>query len=294
MTDTPAVAGIELGGTKCICILARSPDDVIDQIRIETRDPDSTLLDIVATIDAWKAKHGFSALGIASFGPLDVNRGSPTYGSIVSTTKPGWSATPLISRFQHLGVPLGFDTDVVGAAFAEQRWGAAQGLSDLAYITVRTGIGVGAIAGGRPVTGYAHGEMGHMRVPRLPGDDWPGVCTFHGDCAEGLACGPAIAARHGPGNVPDDWEGWAGVEHAIAMLVHNVFVATQPRRVIMGGGVVSARPALVHAVRDRCFQSLANFYTAASLGEDFIIEAGLGTQAGPLGALTLGIDALRQ
>ena len=294
MTDTPIIAGVELGGTKCICILGRTPEEVIDQVRIETRDPEQTVAQIVATVDRWKSEHGFEALGIASFGPLDVDRDSQTYGSIVSTTKPGWSGTPLLTRFEHLNVPIGFDTDVIGAARAEQRWGAGRGLADLAYITVGTGIGVGAIAGDRPVAGFAHGEMGHMRVPRLPGDDWPGMCSFHGDCVEGLACGPAIAARHGPGPVADDWNGWASVENALAMLIHNVFVATQPRRVVMGGGVATERPALIQAVRERCFQSLADFYTAADLGDDFIVQAGLGAQAGPLGALALGIGALER
>lgn len=292
MSESRTVAGIELGGTKCICILGAAPDRVIEQVRIDTRDPSSTLAEMDAVLDRWHAEHRFEALGIASFGPLQLDPGGPDFGTIVSTTKPGWSDTPLLSRFDRFDVPTAIDTDVVGAARAEQRWGAAQGLTDLAYITVGTGVGVGAIVADRTVRGRGHGEMGHMRAPRLPGDDWPGVCSFHGDCVEGLACGAAIAQRHGPGAVAEDWPGWTSVEHALAMLVHNILLSIQPQRVIMGGGVVNGRPRLIGAVRQRAFDSLAGFYTAAGLTADFLVAPGLGDRAGPLGALALGLSAL--
>jgi fructokinase len=188
-------------------------------------------------------------------------------------------------------VPVAIDTDVVGAARAEQRWGAARGMTDLAYITVGTGVGVGAIVGDKPLGGRGHAEMGHLRVPRLAGDQFPGVCSYHGDCVEGLASGPAIAARHGPGPVRDVWPGWAPVEHALAMLVHNIVLSLQPERILIGGGV-GGRPGLVESVRDRARASLGGFYTAEGLGEDFLLPAGLGTDAGPLGALALGLQAL--
>jgi fructokinase len=168
------IAGIELGGTKCICLLARSPDEVVDQVRIDTRDPESTLREIDEVLDRWHREHGFMALGIASFGPLQLDSSAPDFGSIVSTTKPGWSDTPILSRFARFSVPIAIDTDVVGAARAEQRWGSAQALKDFVYITVGTGVGVGAIIGDRSVRGRGHGEMGHLRVPRLTGDDGQG------------------------------------------------------------------------------------------------------------------------
>lgn len=286
-----AVAGVELGGTKCICILGRSPDDVIEQVRIETRDPESTLGSIDAVLDRWNAEHGFAALGVASFGPLQIDRSASDFGSIVSTTKPGWSDTPLLPRFERFDAPIAIDTDVVGAARAEQRWGAAQGLTDLAYITVGTGVGVGAIIGDRAVHGRGHGEMGHLRAPRLPGDHWPGVCSFHGDCVEGLACGMAIAQRHGPGAISDDWPGWATVEHALAMLVHNILLSVQPQRIMMGGGVTGGRPGLIDSVRRRAIESLGGFYTGAGLPEDFLVTPALGDRAGPLGALALALSA---
>jgi len=283
---------VELGGTKCICLLGRSPDDVIEQVRIDTRDPQSTLAAIEAVLDRWHAEHGFAAIGIASFGPLQLDASASDFGSIVSTTKPHWSDTPVLPRFARFGVPAAIDTDVVGAARAEQRWGAARGLTNLAYVTVGTGVGVGAIIGDRSISGQGHGEMGHLRVPRLPGDDWPGICAFHGDCVEGLACGPAIAKRHGPGPVADDWAGWDSVEHALAMLIHNLLLSLQPQRILVGGGVVGGRPQLIKGIRQRALQSLGNFYTAAGLADDFLVAPGLGDRAGPLGALAIGLSAV--
>jgi len=288
------IAGIELGGTKCIALLGESPDAIVEQVRIDTRDPQSTLAQLDRQLEQWWAQDRFEAIGIASFGPLELNRAQTDYGSIVSTTKPGWSDTPISPRYAHFGVPIGLDTDVVGAARAEQRWGAGQGLDDLAYITVGTGIGVGALVGNRPILGRGNAEMGHMRVKRLDDDTWPGICSFHGDCIEGLASGPAIAARHGPGEIADNWPGWAAVEHGLAMLVHNLVVILQPQRIIMGGGVATGRPGLIDKVRARAFDSLAGFYTARDLGDDFLVAPALGPNAGPLGALALGLDAIGQ
>jgi len=294
MSGAPLIAGVELGGTKCLCILARSPEEVVEEVRIATRDPAATLADIDAVLERWHREPGFAAIGIASFGPLDVDPASPAYGSITATPKPGWSGTQLIKRWEKFGTPIGFDVDVVGAARAEQRWGAAQGLADLAYITVGTGIGVGPIIADRSIAARGHSEMGHTRVARLPGDDWPGSCPFHGDCAEGLASGSAIAARHGPGPVADDWPGWNAVEHALAMLVHNIFLSIQPRRILIGGGVAEGRPALIPAVRRRAIESLAGYHSADTLGDDYLVAPGLGPRAGPLGAIALGIAATIQ
>jgi len=243
-------------------------------------------------LDRWQRDCPFEAIGIASFGPVDIDPASPGYGSLGATPKPGWAQVPLVERWRRFGVPIGFDVDVVGAARAEQRWGAGQGLADLAYITVGTGIGVGPIIGGKSVAGRGHSEMGHTRVARLPGDDWPGSCPFHGDCVEGLASGSAIAARHGPGSIADDWAGWEAVEHALAMLVHNIFLSIQPRRILMGGGVAEGRPSLTASVLRRAVQSLAGYHSADTLGDDYLVAPGLGPRAGPLGAIALGLTAL--
>lgn len=280
MSEGPLVAGLELGGTKCICILGRSPDDIVAEQRIATTDPAATLSGAEETLRGWQSEHGFGALGIASFGPLDFET-----SQIVRTTKPGWSGAEL-GRYASLNVPVALDTDVNGAAFAEGRWGAARGLADFAYITVGTGVGVGSIISGEPVRGLAHSEAGHLRVPRLPGDNWPGHCVFHGDCVEGLASGAAIAARG-----EDNWE---AVAHALAMLIHNLVLTTAPKRVLVGGGVASANPHLLATVREMLDRSLAGFGHAILIQGDpaFVSAPELGDRAGPLGAIALGLSAL--
>lgn len=280
MSQAPLIAGIELGGTKCICILGRSPDDILAEERIATTDPDTTLSSVEAVLTGWQKEHPFEALGIASFGPLDFET-----SQIVRTTKPGWSGADL-GRYSKLGVPTALDTDVNGAAFAEARWGAAKGLSDFTYITVGTGVGVGSIVAGNAVRGLAHSEAGHLRVPRVAGDDWPGHCIFHGDCVEGLASGPAIAAR--------DEENWEAVAHALAMLIHNLVLTTAPRRVLVGGGVMTGNPHLLDRTREILDASLAGFAHAVLIDgdEEFLSAPALGPKAGPLGALALGLHAL--
>ena len=281
MTQAPLIAGIELGGTKCICILGSSPDNIIDQRRIETTDPRSTLDAVEAVLAQWQSKRPFEAIGIASFGPLDF-----ATSEIVRTTKPGWSGTKLGERFDRFGVPVMLDTDVNGAAFAEGRWGAAQRLSDFSYITVGTGVGVGSIVGGKAVRGLAHSEAGHLRIPRLAGDSWPGNCVFHGDCVEGLASGPAIAAR--------GEENMEAVAHALAMLCHNLVLTTAPRRILVGGGVATAHPGVLPLVQAHMVASLAGFGHAALVecDPDFVSAPALGADAGPLGAIALGHIAL--
>ena len=292
VSQSPLIAGVEIGGTKCIAILARSPDDVLEHVRLDTKDAATTLAEIDSVLERWDRDHGFAALGIASFGPLELRRDRPNYGSVVSTPKPGWSQVQLGERWRTFGVPIGFDIDVIAAARAEQRWGAAQGLTDFAYITVGTGLGVGPIIGDCSVNGRGHCEMGHMRAPRLPLDTWSGACPFHGDCVEGLASGAAIAARHGPGPIAPDWMGWASVEHALAMLVHNLLVSLQPQVVLLGGGVAAGRPQMVEAISNKARTSLADYYTAAELEQDWVRAPGLGTEAGPLGSIATGMSAL--
>jgi fructokinase len=186
----PLLGGVELGGTKCICSIGTAPADVRAQISVPTgSEPQQTLQRIVDQMNVWQAIHGpIAALGIASFGPLDLSRRSSTYGFITSTSKPGWRfvdvAGPLGRAFN---VPTSFDTDVNGAALAEGRWGAARDLDDFAYLTVGTGVGVGLVVNGRLVHGFGHPELGHARLARLAGDDWQGACALHRDCVEGLA-----------------------------------------------------------------------------------------------------------
>jgi fructokinase len=289
----PIYAGVELGGTKCICVLARSHDDVIDKQLVDTTEPEATVGAIEAILAAWHAKEPIRSLGIASFGPIDLNRASPTWGFITTTTKQRWSGTDVASRLQQrLGVPTTFDTDVNGAALAELRWGAGQSLTDLAYVTVGTGVGVGLIANGAPVHGYGHPELGHMRVARQPGDNWPGACSFHGGCVEGLASGGAIRARlNGKSfdDVPDDDPMWESVAWALAQLCHVLVVSTAPQAILMGGGVMERQPHLLARVPQLLRESLSDYLPVPP--GDYVRAPGLGSMAGPLGAIALAVNA---
>jgi fructokinase len=296
MTDAPLIAGIELGGTKINCILARGPDGIEDEVRIPTTTPEETLAAVEAVLDRWK---GFVALGIASFGPIAIDRAADDYGQITSTPKPGWAGTDVARRLERrTGVPTRFHTDVIGAALAEARWGAARDLADSAYVTVGTGIGVGMIAAGRPVDGLTHGEFGHVRPVRLVGDDWAGSCPFHGDCVEGLAAGPAIGARTGQpaDELPREHPAWDLVAHALGQLLHMLVLTGVPRRIVMGGGVMMGTPHLFPRVRAEMSRSLAGYVSVPEVerADSFVVPAALGGRAGPLGAIVLGEHALHE
>ncbi len=294
----PLLGGVELGGTKCVCIIGTGPQDIRAQSTIPTVDCRTTLERINATLDEWQAPHGrFEALGLASFGPLDLRPGSPRFGRITSAVKPGWNGIDVFATVgAQRGIPVAINTDVNGAALAEGLWGAAQNFHDFAYITVGTGIGVGSIVGGNPVFGCNHTELGHIRIPRFPGDTWPGICPFHGDCIEGLASGPAIRARAGmpADQVPPDSPVWEPVIHALAQLVHTMLLTTAPRRILMGGGVIERRPELLARIRESFVRSLNGYLDLQDLTggiDGYITAPGLGALAGPLGALALARDA---
>ena len=295
------LAGVELGGTKCVCLLGTGPDDVRAVERLPTGERDETLRQIEAVLERWRQQHGPArALGIASFGPVDLRPGSPTYGFITSTTKAGWGNTDIAQRLgRRFGLPVGFDTDVNGAALAEGRWGAAMGLHDYAYVTVGTGIGVGTIVRGRPVFGMNHTELGHIRVARRQDDTFPGICTYHGDCIEGLASGPAIEARAGipASQLPPDHPVWNFVAHGLGQLMHTMVLTTAPARIFLGGGVMGGQEHLFERIQQELKRSLNRYVEAPELEQglgQFIVPPGLGTMAGPLGALALAADAGNQ
>jgi fructokinase len=288
------LAGVELGGTKCVCILGTGPDDVRATERLATGERGETLRQIETVLGQWRAEFGEpGALGIASFGPVELRSASPQYGFITSTSKAGWRDTDVARRLgRTLGVPVGFDTDVNGAALAEGRWGAAQGLSDYAYVTVGTGIGVGSIVNGRSIFGMNHTELGHIRVARVPGDTFAGVCPYHGDCIEGLASGPAIEARAGvpASQLPPDHPAWDYVVHGLAQLMHTMVLTTAPVRIFLGGGVMSGQSHLFGRIRQELRRSLNTYVSAPELDrglDGYIVPPGLGAMAGPLGALAL-------
>ena len=293
----PLFAGVELGGTKCVCLLASDPDDIREQVRVETTTPGETLAAIQTVLTRWHEAEGFSAIGVASFGPLELNPEAAGYGRVVNTSKPGWSGADVLAPLRGFGVPIGFDTDVNGAALAEGRWGGARGLDSHAYVTVGTGIGVGSVVRGRTVRGLGHSEAGHLRIPRLAGETWPGVCPYHGDCVEGLASGPAIQAKAGePGDrlTPSD-PAWDEVVHALAALLHNLALTTAPQRILIGGGVVAGQPFLLARLRAALIHSLNGYGAAPEIVariDDFVAAPALADRAGPLGAVALAEDAL--
>jgi fructokinase len=248
-------------------------------------------------LERWSSSVGtLAAIGVASFGPLDLRRDSPGYGRIGATPKRGWANVDLHEFFaRRFATPLGLTTDVIGAALAEGRWGAAQNLADFAYVTVGTGIGAGLIVAGKSVFGSHHPELGHVRIARFTGDTWPGSCPFHGDCLEGLASGPAIEARAGAAtaSLPADSPIWDTVAHALGQLAHVLAVTLAPQRILIGGGVISSQPHLFPRIRRCLAQSLNGYLDIPEMVRDFdryIGPPGLGTSAGPLGALAVASD----
>lgn len=289
-TRVERIAGVELGGTKCVAALAGPDGVLLARETVATTTPDETLPQLRAILNGWR---GFEAVGLASFGPVDLDPASPTWGRITTTPKPGWRMANVAEALgSGLNVPVGFDTDVNGAALAEMRWGAGRGMADFAYVTVGTGVGVGLVANGRPPRGFGHSELGHVRIARLAGDDWSGACPYHGDCVEGLAAGGSIGARAGrpAAQLDDDDPVWDGVVHALAQLCHVLVCAAAPRRIAIGGGVVSGRPSLLPRIEAALIDSLAG-YVALPPGP-YVVAPGLGDLAGPLGAIALGLDAL--
>ena len=291
---TRRYAGIELGGTKCICTLASGPDDILDQRTIPTRRPEDTLSAIVAVLQEWHDGKGFDALGIGAFGPIDIDPGSLSYGHVLATPKPGWPGTDLIEALARpFNIPCAFDTDVNGAAMAEIRWGSGQGLRDFAYVTVGTGIGVGLVVHGFPTRGIGHSEAGHIRVPPMAGDDFSSLCPYHDDCVEGLASGPAVIARlqgRSPENIARDDPVWNPIVDSLAKMVHALVCTAGPVRIAMGGGVLAHQPHLLERIEGALRDSL-NGYMALPMDQPYIVAPALGNQAGPLGTIALAIAA---
>ena len=288
------VGGIEAGGTKFVCAVGSGPDDVRQLLRIPTTTPRETIARAIEFFETARGKHGpLASIGIASFGPIDPKPESPTYGYITSTPKPGWGNTDFAGAVARgLGLPVGFDTDVNVAALGEWRWGAGQGLDNLIYLTIGTGIGGGGLFNGRLMHGLVHPEMGHIRVPHdRAADPYPGHCPYHADCLEGLACGPAMNERwKTPGqNLPADHPAWALEAGYLAWALVNIICTLSPERIILGGGVMS-NTQLFPLIRARVAELLNGYVQSPSIQQaidQYIVPTGLGDRSGVLGALAL-------
>jgi fructokinase len=273
--------GIEAGGTKWVCAIGTGPDDLRVTETIATTHPDET---IGRAVTFFEREGPVDAIGIGSFGPLDPNPDSPTWGYVTTTPKAGWAHTDVGGEIgRRLAVPVAFDTDVNAAALGEHRWGAAREVDTFCYVTVGTGIGGGAMVAGSLLHGRSHPEFGHLRIPHdRVADPFPGTCPYHGDCWEGLASGPALEARWGaPAPELDDPAVWALEARYLALGLVAVICVLSPERIVIGGGVMS-RPMLLTLVQEEV-AAVVNGY----LDRTSITLPALGERAGVLGAIAL-------
>jgi fructokinase len=293
------VAGIELGGTKVLVTAGNGPEHHAPPRRIPTTTPPATLGSIVLALEELRdAGWRFDAIGVASFGPVGLDRTRPDYGHILDTPKPDWSRTDVVGTLQHnFGVPVAFETDVNGAAYGEGLWGASVGCAQHAYITVGTGVGVGICVDGRPLHGMMHPEAGHLIARKHPADSFNGCCHWHGDCVEGLISGPALWKRLGadPGNVASSHPVWQLVGEYLGQLCAALTLVASPERIVIGGGI-GARPEVLTATKEslvRCLNGYLAHDALKSVSSDYLVAPGLGTLSGLMGALALGVEETR-
>ncbi len=285
--------GIEAGGTKFVCAIGTGPEDIRAETRFPTTTPDESLERALVFFREHASLGRLESVGIASFGPVDPDRNSPTYGHITTTPKAGWAWTDIAGVIgTGMGLPVSIDTDVNAAALGENRWGAVRGLDTFVYLTIGTGIGGGGMVGGRLLHGLMHPEMGHMRVPHNFQDDpYVGCCPFHGDCLEGLASGPAIEARWGQRgeDLAPDHPAWKLEAHYLALGIASIALILSPQRVILGGGVME-QPSLLPLIRAELLRVLNGYLQRDEIlshADQYICAPGLGSRAGVLGALAL-------
>ena len=298
------VGAIELGGTKIVAAVGSGPHDLTRTEFPTGDDPPQVLATVTGWLAAQQRQRGtLQAIGVASFGPVDLNRESPAYGHITSTPKPGWRNADIVGPLHRAfpAIPVGFDTDVNGAALGEFRWGNGRGLTDFVYITIGTGIGAGAMAGGQLLHGLVHPEMGHMMLPRVPGDAFAGVCPFHGACWEGLCSGPALLKRTGmpAQELPPGHEAWALEAQYIAYALASLVCVLSPQRIILGGSVRKAgrlgQERFFALIRTRLQAVLNGYIVSPALAESidrYVVPPLLGDNAGICGAIALAQETL--
>jgi fructokinase len=298
MTVSPRIFGaVEAGGTKFVVAVGNERGEILAQERFPTTDPGSTLATTADFLRRCRSFGSLAAIGVGSFGPVELDKSSPRYGFITKTPKPGWSGTDIAGTLgREFACPIGFDTDVNAAALAEHRWGAAQDVDNLVYLTIGTGIGGGVIVDGAPIHGLMHPEIGHIYPRRHPLDlGFDGVCPFHRDCLEGVASGPAILARSGASlqQLEATHPQWEIEADYLGQLCAQLVVTISPQRIVMGGGVMS-QLRLLPPIRERMGHWLGGYIERAEILADadrYVVAPGLGDRAGVLGALALAVAA---
>lgn len=283
--------GIEAGGTKFVCAVGDADGNVKERISIPTTVPEETMAEVISFFSNYDIK----ALGVGSFGPVDVDEKSPTFGTITSTPKLAWRNYPLVAALQKaFPIPIGFNTDVNIAALAEVTAGAAKGLDSCLYITVGTGIGAGAVVQGKLLQGLSHPEMGHVLVRRHNDDHYKGKCPYHGDCLEGLAAGPAIEERWGEKgqHLHDRAEVWDLEAYYIAQALMQYILILSPKKIILGGGVMKSE-SVIQKIRDNVVELLNGYVVLPELTE-YIVPPSLGDNAGVAGALIIAGQTFNQ
>lgn len=286
---THRYGAIEAGGTKFVCAVSDDSMKPLAQVKIPTTTPEETM---AAVIEFFK-ENPADAIAIGSFGPIDVNPDSPTYGYITTTPKVGWANYPFLATMKkHFDVPYVWNTDVNVAAYGELKRGAAVGKKSCVYLTVGTGVGGGAVVDGKLLSGFGHPEMGHMLLRRYPGDDFAGICPYHHDCLEGLCCGPAVEKRVGAKAFtlkPDD-PAWKLEAYYLAQACVDLTTILSPEMIIFGGGV-SKQSQLFDMMRES-FQKQMNGYLPTPKLDDYLVHVKLGDAAGITGCFLLAKEAL--
>ena len=286
---------LEAGGTKMVCAIGDENGNILERVSIPTGTPENTMPPM---IEFFKGK-GISALGIGCFGPVDLDRKSPTYGYITSTPKLAWTNYPIVAEFEKaLGVPVGFDTDVNAAALGEATWGCTKDVENSIYITIGTGVGVGVIANGKPYHGMIHPEGGHILLARHPEDPMVGSgCPFHENCMEGLAAGPSLEKRWGVKGAelagrPEVWEMEAWY---IGQAITNYIMILSPERIICGGGVMH-QPVLLPLIRKEVARQMNGYIKGKGMDDldNYIVGVSLNDNQGAMGAVKLAMDALAE
>ncbi len=291
----PRFGALEAGGTKMVCAVGDEQGRILERISLPTRTPENTMPEMLAFFQ----DKDLAAIGIGCFGPVDLDRASPTYGSILSSPKLSWRNFPILQRFeQALGIPVGIDTDVNAAALGEAVWGCTRNVRDSIYITVGTGVGLGVIIGGKPHHGMIHPEAGHIFMDRRPDDPLEqGVCPYHGNCLEGLASGPAIERRWGrkAQDLADCNAVWELEAYYIGQAICDYIMMISPEKIILGGGVMHQQQMLP-LVRKEVHRQLHGYLHGKGLEDldNYIVPVSLGDNQGVMGAVKLAMDAYEE